>query len=302
MPEAPHRSSLQGVAVKEIEDREVDEVENAESQSSREPYVLAERRGAVLLLTLNRPDRLNAWNDALEREYFEQLDGAEDDPGVRAIVVTGAGRGFCAGADLADIADASEGDSDDEWANRARPRSRPLELRKPLIAAINGPAVGLGLVEALYCDLRFSTPEAKLGTAFAIRGLIAEYGAAYLLPRIVGLSRALDLLYSGRIILGEEALRIGLVDRLVAREKVVDAAVEYADTLARLSSPTSMATIKRQVWSDLDRDWNAAFEDSEELLRDSFNREDVAEGVASYNERREPRFQPLEPRQTADGS
>ena len=190
--------------------------------------VLAEHRGPVLLLTLNRPDRLNAWNDALEERYFALLDDAEASPDVRAVVVTGAGRGFCAGADLADLEQVATVDfSTATLPERKRPRERPLALRKPLIAAINGAAVGLGLVEALYCDLRFCTPNAKLGTAFVRRGLIAEYGIAWLLPRLIGQSRALDLLLSGRIIQGEEALAMGLVDRVVP--DVVEAAVERAD-------------------------------------------------------------------------
>ena len=166
-----------------------------DTDSVGETPVISERRGSVLLLTLNRPDRLNAWNDALEARYFEHLDGAEADEEVRAIVVTGAGRGFCAGADLDDLKGASADDL--SLLDRERPRHLPLLPRKPLIAAINGPAAGLGLVEALYCDIRFATPEAKMTTAFVQRGLIAEYGSAWLLPRLVGPSRALDLLIVG---------------------------------------------------------------------------------------------------------
>ena len=180
--------------------------------------VLAERRGPVLVLTLNRPERLNAWTDALEECYYDRLDAAEDDPEVRAIVVTGAGRGFCAGADMGDLEQGAGGaDVEAVLRNRPRPRAFPLTVRKPLIAAINGAAAGLGLVEALYCDMRFATPEAKLTTAFARRGLVAEYGMSWLLPRLVGYSTALDLLLSGRVVLGEEALRLRLVDRSANR-------------------------------------------------------------------------------------
>lgn len=134
--------------------------------------VLAEHRGPVPVpvLTFNRPAKLNAWTDELEDRYFALLDAAEDDPGVRAVVVTGAGRGFCAEADRA----------------RRRPRDVPRTLRKPLIGAINGVAAGLGMVDALYCDIRFGSPAARLTTAFAQRGLIAEYGISWLLPRLVG--------------------------------------------------------------------------------------------------------------------
>ncbi|HEY5332267.1 MAG TPA: enoyl-CoA hydratase-related protein, partial [Solirubrobacterales bacterium] len=210
--------------------------------------VLAERRGGVFVLTLNRPERLNAWTTPLEDRYFELLDEAEADPDVRAIVVTGAGRGFCAGADMNDLeAGANRDFSGSGIEKRARPRCFPWTIRKPLIAAINGPAVGLGLVEALYCDVRFATPEAKIATIFARRGLVAEYGISWLLPRIVGTGRALDLLLSARTIRGEEAYRIGLVDHLAAAAEVLERAVAYADDIATNCSPTAMATIKRQV-------------------------------------------------------
>jgi enoyl-CoA hydratase/carnithine racemase len=259
--------------------------------------VLAERRGPVLVLTLNRPERLNSWTDALEERYFDRLDAAEDDPQVRAIAVTGAGRGFCAGADMGEL-ELGAGGADVEAAlrNRPRPRAFPLTVRKPLIAAINGAAAGLGLVEALYCDVRFATPEAKLTTAFARRGLVAEYGMSWLLPRLVGYSAALDLLLSGRVVLGEEALRLRLVDRLSEPGRVVDDAVAYAAELATYSSPWSMATIKAQVQADLDRSFADAVAEAEELMIGSFARPDVGEGVLSYQERRAPAFPSLEPR------
>jgi enoyl-CoA hydratase/carnithine racemase len=265
----------------------------AAPDSAPEP-VLAERRGAVLVLTLNRPKRLNAWTDALERRYFEHLDAAEADPEVRAVVLTGAGRGFCAGADLDVLEEATGEEPRRSIVERPRPRHRPLELRKPLIAAINGPVAGLGFVEALYCDVRFCVPEAKLTTAFVRRGLIAEYGIAWLLPRIVGASRALDLLISGRVVRGEEAHRIGLVDHLAAPEHLLDAAVDYAADLAANCSPVSMAIVKEQLRRAHDQSFDASFEESERLVRESFERPDAAEGVASYLEKRPPRFPPLD--------
>jgi enoyl-CoA hydratase/carnithine racemase len=258
--------------------------------------VLAERRGAVLVLTLNRPERLNAWNDALERRYYELLDEAEDDPAVKAIVVTGAGRGFCAGADMDDLQQAGTADLEAALRNRSRPRTFPLTIRKPMIAAINGAAAGLGLVEALYCDIRFATPSAKFTTAFARRGLIAEYGISWILPRLVGPSRALDLLLSARVIRGDEALRIGLVDRLSEPADVVADAVAYATELAEQSSPASMATIKAQVQADLDRTFSEAVAAADALMIESFRRPDVAEGVNSYLEQRAPAFPSLDPR------
>jgi enoyl-CoA hydratase/carnithine racemase len=252
--------------------------------------VLAERHDGVLVLTLNRPDRLNAWNDELEAAYFAHLDEADDDPDVRVVVVTGAGRGFCAGADLDDLRSEQARRS---ALDRARPRSRPMELRKPLIAAITGAAAGIGLVEALYADLRFCAPKAKLTTAFARRGLIAEYGMSWLLARLVGPGRALDLLLSGRVVLGEEAGEMGLVD--IVDDEPLAAALRYAGDLSRLSSPASMAVIKRQVWGDLGRDFAAAFTVAERELAASFERTDVLEGVRSYLESRPPEFPPLDP-------
>jgi enoyl-CoA hydratase/carnithine racemase len=253
--------------------------------------VLAECHDAVMLLTLNRPDRLNAWNDELEAHYFALLDEAEDDPGIRAIVVTGAGRGFCARADLGDLEQLNG--TVPPPTPRRRPRTYPTTLRKPLVAAINGPAAGLGLVEALYCDVRFCTPQAKLTTAFSRRGLVAEYGVSWLLARIVGPGRALDLLLSGRVVLGDEAHAIGLVDHLAQPEAVVGAALAYAAELASSCSPASMAAIKRQLRDDLDRSFEAAVDDADRLLIESLQRPDVLEGVASHLERRHPEFPAL---------
>jgi enoyl-CoA hydratase/carnithine racemase len=252
--------------------------------------VLAERRGAVLVLTLNRPERMNAWNNDLEDRYFALLDEAEDDPQVRAIVLTGAGRAFCAGADMANL------QRIDKAAGRSvRPRSRtfPRTLDKPMIAAINGAAAGLGLVEALCCDMRFCAPEAKLTTAFARRGLIAEYGMSWMLPRLVGLGNAYDLALSGRVVRGEEALKMGLVDRLYAAEELLEQTVAYASELAQNCSPTSMAIIKRQLRAHADADFETALAQSDELMLASFDLPDVKEGVASYMEKRAPDFTPL---------
>ncbi|GAA2054714.1 enoyl-CoA hydratase-related protein [Catenulispora yoronensis] len=255
--------------------------------------VLAERHGAVLLLTLNRPDRLNAWNLDLEERYFALLDEAEADEEVRAVVVTGAGRGFCAGADMEDLAQVGNPDPEMIARMRRRPRERPLAFRKPLIAAINGPVAGLGLVQALYCDLRFTTPVAKFTTAFVRRGLVGEYGIAWLLPRLVGQSRALDLLLSGRVVLGAEALAVGLADRVLPGEELVPAALEYAADLAENCSPRSMAVVKQQVFQAMDSDLPTAIAVANKLMDESFRHGDAVEGVESYLERRVPRFAPL---------
>lgn len=258
--------------------------------------VLHERRGPVTVLTLNRPERLNAWSDPLEDRYFDLIEDAVADPDVRAIVVTGAGRGFCAGADLVDLEAAGE-DDDVAMPEGRRPRHFPLTIGKPLIAAVNGPAAGLGLVEALYCDVRFAAPDAKLTTAFTRRGLIAEYGIAWLLPRIVGRSKALDLLLSGRVVLGDEALSMGLVDRIAAPGELLQAAVRYAADLAAACSPTAMSVVKAQVMRASAGDFGAAAADADAdaLMLESFRRPDIVEGVASYAQKRAPAFAALAP-------
>lgn len=252
--------------------------------------VLAEQVGAVLKLTLNRPDKLNAWTPQMELEYGDQLAAAEADPQVRAIVVTGAGRGFCAGADMAVLAGAPAVTTR-ELAER-RPTHYPFLIRKPLIAAINGAAAGIGLVEALYADVRFASSNALFLTAFAQRGLIAEYGISWLLPQLVGRSRAADLLLSSRKVGAEEAYRIGLVDHLVDGD-VVEAAMAYAQSLAATSSPTSMAVVKGQLLADTERSFLASSADADRLMHASFAGIDLDEGVKSFTERRPPVFAPL---------
>ena len=256
-----------------------------------EQLLLSETRDGVRLLTFNRPARLNAWTNALEDDYFDALEAADADPGVRAVVVTGAGRGFCAGADMDELATVGTATEDD--LHRPRPRHLPMMIRKPLVGAVNGAAAGLGFVEAMYCDVRFASPEAAFITAFARRGLVAEYGLSWLLPRLVGEGRARDLLLSGRRVDGEEAARIGLVEHLVPADELVDRAVAYAADIAASCSPSSMATIKHQLALDGGRDFTASIAHADVLMRASFRGADLAEGVAGFAERRPPVFAPL---------
>jgi enoyl-CoA hydratase/carnithine racemase len=248
----------------------------------------------VALLTLNRPDRLNAWTAEMQRAYFDLLEEAGADDEVRAIVVTGAGRGFCAGADMDALRDIGAGNLESA-ASRAdtRPQAFPLGIPKPVIAAINGACAGIGLVQALMCDIRFAAADAKITTAFARRGLVAEHGISWILPRLVGPARALDLLMSGRVLLGEEAERLGLVNRALPRETVLDEALAYARDLAANCAPSSMAAMKRQVYADLERPLTEAVDEANALMVESLQAPDFVEGVASFVERRPPRFAPL---------
>lgn len=252
--------------------------------------VLRERRGAVEVLTLNRPDRLNAWNGALEEAYFDALEQAAGDPEVRAVVVTGAGRGFCAGADMDLLQDIGSSGS---TPRPRRPQTFPLTLEKPVVAAVNGACAGIGLVQALYCDVRFAAAGAKFTTAFARRGLVAEHGISWILPRVVGSARALDLLLSARVVLAEEAFEMGLVNRVCPPEELLDAALAYATDLAEHCSPASMAAMKRQVLQHWDVGLPQALSDSDRLMAASLQADDFREGVDSFVEKRPPRFAPL---------
>lgn len=261
--------------------------------------------GHVATITLNRPDKLNAWTRTMEAEVRQAIEEAAGDDHVRAIVLTGAGRGFCAGADMSllqgvaerglqPLPDSATNDSNagshGARADFERQYSYFPAIPKPIIAAINGPAVGLGLVIAMYCDLRFASEEAKFGTAFARRGLIAEYGLAWLLPKVIGHANALDLLLSARIVGAGEALRIGLVSQVIAPDKFMDGVYAYANDLAEKVSPRSLRVIKRQVYEAMFQTLGQALDTASEEMRASLRCEDFKEGVAHFVEKRAPAF------------
>lgn len=253
--------------------------------------VLSSVDEGVLTLTFNRPDRLNAWTDAMGRRYFDLLEQAEKDPSVRAIVVTGAGRGFCSGADFQTLSAIQTGSYSEK--PDPRPNTFPTTIRKPIIAAVNGACAGLGMVHALVCDLVFTAEEAKWTTAFPRRGLVAEYGLSWVLPRLMGQQRAMDVLLSGRVFTGREAFEMGLVNRAVAAQSLLQEAQGYARELALYSSPASMDVIKRQVWGDWDHTLEESAANAVREMMASFGRADFAEGVASFLERRAPDFPAL---------
>jgi enoyl-CoA hydratase/carnithine racemase len=261
--------------------------------AASEDLVLVETTNGVRTLTLNNPERKNAWSLAMEAQYFSLLDRADVDPEVRVIVLTGAGQSFCPGADVQRLADTANAGALEVLTRPAQ--TSALRLRKPMIAAINGGCAGIGLVQALCCDVRFAARGARFSTAYARRGLPAEYGTSWLLPRLVGVEMALDLLLSARTFDADEAYRIGLVSRLTEAGSVVTEAQAYATELAANCSPRSMAAIRRQVWGDLSRRLDESMPHTLALMGEFVGSEDFQEGVASFSERRPPHFPPLDP-------
>lgn len=266
-----------------------------------DPAVLYDERGGVALLTLNRPQRLNSWGPDIAAGFYAAIDRAEADPAVRVIVVTGSGRGFCAGANLGPAtAESGAGPAVDssktdvaQLVGERHPHFL-TELRKPVIAAINGACVGIGLTHALMCDVRFAAAGAKFATAFTRRGLIAEYGITWILPRLAGWGAAMDLLLSGRTFLAEEARELGLVNHVVPPDRLLDRAMEYAQDIAANCSPASLAVIKAQTYRDALDDVAAVSARAETLMYESLARPDLIEGITSFLQKRPPHFPPLQ--------
>ena len=266
-------------------------------------YKVADR---VATITLNRPDKLNAWTAVMEQEVRRAVHDAETDEQVRVIVLTGAGRGFCAGADISLLGNiAAHGLTERSKALENSDNGRQRDnvppdfqrrysyfpsIQKPMIAAVNGPAVGLGFIIALYCDMRFASDAARFGTAFAKRGLIAEYGLAWLLPRVIGPANALDLLFSARLVEAQEALRMGLVNHVFPQDAFMDLVFAYAKDLANNVSPRSMRVIKQQVYNAMFQTLSEAFDASEKEMLESLQCDDFKEGVAHFVEKRAPVF------------
>lgn len=260
----------------------------------------------VATITLNRPASLNAWTERMAGEVRHAVARAEDDRRVVGIVITGAGRAFCAGADMRSLSSIRGGaELDREPEELAVRRDEPLPadfsgkytwllaVRKPVVAAINGPVAGMAVPIALCCDVRFMAADAPLVTAFAERGLIAEYGIAWLLPRLVGTGHALDLLFSSRRVTGEEAAAIGLVNRALPAEEVLPHSVRYVEDLAERVSPASLATIKGQVYEQLTAPLGPSEKQARQLMVESFRGADFREGVSAFMEKRRPRFERL---------
>ncbi|MCW7946025.1 enoyl-CoA hydratase [Streptomyces hygroscopicus] len=264
--------------------------------SSSTAGIEIETKGLVRTITFARPERRNGMDLSMFAAYYDALAEAEADDEVRAIVVTGARSSFCSGATPDLLAHLAGSETQQSRTGEGlssvlgHPAHLPLTMGTPLIAAINGSAAGLGLVHALFADVRFMAHEAQVSAVFSRFGLIAEYGAAWLLPRIVGVGSAMDMLLSSRAVGAEEALRIGLVQHTAPRGEVLGAAQEYARELAESCSPSSMAIIKRQILDGLLMPAADAVAESVSLMQDSFERPDFPEAMAALRERRKPAF------------
>jgi enoyl-CoA hydratase/carnithine racemase len=260
----------------------------------------------VATVTLDRPERLNAWTDVMGEEVHHCMKRAAEDDGVRVIILTGAGRGFCAGADMKNLQRLQSGGS----AGSSSAAKEEIDLRiskdvpkcfgdrftfcasvpKPVIAAINGPVAGIGLVVAMFCDFRFVSDAAKILTVFVKRGLVGEFGITWMLSRTIGVGNAAELLYSGRIVEADEALRLGLASKIFPQENFLDHVRDYAKNMAKISSPRSMRIMKTQIFNDLFISLEDSIRISKEEMVKSFDSEDFNEGVRHFLEKREPQF------------
>lgn len=271
--------------------------------------IIYEVADGVAVITMNRPETLNALTDRTQAEIRHALDQSERNGDVIGNVLTGAGRGFCSGVDMNALGAMSEAGRRlgaahaDLAADPGNPDNDPnfeigaayfLGLRKPLIAAINGACAGLGFSYAVFCDLRFVDRTARFATAFSQRGLIAEHGTSWMLPRLIGPANALDILWTGRKFDGEEAGRIGLANRVCEPGECVEDACAYLREIAEVAAPNSLMMMKRQIYKHLNAELRRAMEESNAWMDASLARGDFKEGVASFVERRPPNFAPIE--------
>ena len=262
-------------------------------------HILYDVSDKIATITLNRPDRMNAWTATMERDVRQAMEAASADDNVRVIVLTGAGRAFCAGADMEALKEINPNDirrgenTPFDMNRRADWQTRYAyypAIPKPVIGMLNGATAGIGLVHALYCDLRFAADNTVFTTAFARRGLIAEHGISWMLPRIVGHANALDLLMSARRVSSDEALRIGLVNRLYPPDQLREQTYAYARDLAEFVSPSAISVIKRQLYDVPFQSLAEATIDANREMQIALKGSDFREGVASFVEKRPPRF------------
>jgi len=264
-------------------------------------------KNSIATITLYRPERLNAWTLRMAEEVRHAMFQAAEDEAVRVIILTGAGRAFCAGADMEELKNVKNEENfilEDSIKLTQPEKEEAKEVRtdflkqysyfpaipKPIIAAINGVAVGIGFVITLFCDIRIASKSAKFSTMFAKRGLIAEHGIGWILPRIIGLPNAIDMLFSARMVGAEEALRMGLVHRVVSDERLIEEATSYGVELITSVSPRSLRIIKKQLYDAQMQTLAEAIDIADREMLLSFESEDFKEGVAHFIEKRPPKF------------
>jgi enoyl-CoA hydratase/carnithine racemase len=259
-----------------------------------------EKSERIATITYNRPEKMNAWTPRMFDELRQAIDDAENDLDIGAIVITGAGRAYCSGADMGGLNRLAQRSEQPEAGQSASPTQEAAEgmgrfafmlsLKKPVIAAINGPAVGMGFANTLYCDIRIASERARMGLIFPRRGLAIEFGSSWLLPRIVGLANAVDLALTGRLIDAAEALRIGLVSRVVTDSELMPVARALAADLATQCSPLGISYVKRFIYQHLYTDLGTALRDEAESAGVMLRSQDFKEGVKAFLEKRAPKF------------
>jgi enoyl-CoA hydratase/carnithine racemase len=255
-----------------------------------ETAILAEVDDGIAVITLNRPERLNAVTRSMQEAYVSRLWEFDDDPEVRVIVVTGAGRGFCSGADFSRVSEHAGAADPKRYGDPASAPDIAMHVRKPVIAAVNGVAAGLGLAYVLATDIRFAEPTAKLDTTFARLGLAAEFNLPWLLPRTIGLPRATELLMSARPIDGVEAEKIGLVNFVSQPGEVLQEATAYARRLIATTSPASWAAVKEQLLATASLSYADALSLTYQVMAPMLDGSDHAEAVSAYLGKRPPVF------------
>ena len=266
------------------------------SASSTE-VLLVEQNGNIVVITLNRPDRLNAISRVMLNELSMKMTEANKDPDVRCIVLTGSGKGFCAGLDLIDVGQGGIGSGDSKGSNRPRQlfdlRDAPINVMwnidTPIVCALNGAAAGYGMDIALLCDIRVSGQSGKMAAVTAKRNVVPESGGTWLLPRLIGWAKASELYYRGRVVGSEECLDIGLVNTVVPDADVMTTAMTWAQEIAD-NAPLAVQTTKRMMRMGLEQSYDTSVDQLMMHLGGMFQSEDFKEGVQAFLERRKPEF------------
>jgi enoyl-CoA hydratase/carnithine racemase len=270
--------------------------------------IIYDKSDRIATVTFNRPEKMNAWTPTMGAETRTALLDADRDPTIGAIIITGAGRAYCAGADMGGLSEISSGRASatgggsgpspdqEEWLRAQRPDYRNqyayvLGLSKPVIGAINGACVGLGFTTCLYQDIRIASENARMGLIFVQRGLAIEHGSSWMLSRIVGVARAVELAVTGRLVDADEALRIGLVHRVVPQARLIETAREVAGHIANNCSPLGVSEAKKLVWRHLFTDLATAIREDDESMTMMTRSEDFKEGVRAFIEKRPAKYQ-----------